>query len=159
MSIRSSAAVFPRRSHTSILHRENGVIMQHKPENYDKVRRTPISVKSVLPNGLTVITEVMSNVRSISVGVWIKTGSRRESPEINGITHFIEHMLFKGTTSRSAEDIAREVDSIGGHLDAFTAKERMRLLQHQGSRRASAESHGHSSAISCCVRASTAPIY
>ncbi len=79
--------------------------------------------KEVLPNGLTVITEVMNNVRSISVGVWIKSGSRRESPEINGITHFIEHMLFKGTTTRTAEDIAREVDSIGGHLDAFTAKE------------------------------------
>jgi predicted Zn-dependent peptidase len=79
--------------------------------------------KETLPNGLTVITEVMPHVRSISVGIWIKTGSRRESPEINGITHFIEHMLFKGTTSRTAEDIAREVDSIGGHLDAFTAKE------------------------------------
>ena len=79
--------------------------------------------KETLPNGLTVITEVMDHVRSVSVGIWIKTGSRREAPKINGITHFIEHMLFKGTTSRSAEDIAREVDSIGGHLDAFTAKE------------------------------------
>jgi predicted Zn-dependent peptidase len=79
--------------------------------------------KEVLPNGLTVITEVMDHVRSVSVGIWIKSGSRREPAKTNGITHFIEHMLFKGTTSRTAEDIARQVDSIGGHLDAFTAKE------------------------------------
>ncbi len=65
----------------------------------------------------------MPHVRSVSVGVWVGTGSRRESPEQNGITHFIEHMLFKGTTKRSAEEIARSVDSIGGNLDAFTAKE------------------------------------
>ena len=76
-----------------------------------------------LPNGVSVITEVMPHVRSVSVGVWVGTGSRRESPEQNGITHFIEHMLFKGTTGRSAEEIARSVDSIGGNLDAFTAKE------------------------------------
>jgi predicted Zn-dependent peptidase len=76
-----------------------------------------------LPNGVRVITEVMPHVRSVSVGVWVGTGSRREAPEQNGITHFIEHMLFKGTTRRSAEEIARSVDSIGGNLDAFTAKE------------------------------------
>ena len=76
-----------------------------------------------LSNGVRVITEVMPHVRSVSVGVWVGTGSRRESPEQNGITHFIEHMLFKGTTKRSAEEIARSVDSIGGNLDAFTAKE------------------------------------
>jgi predicted Zn-dependent peptidase len=65
----------------------------------------------------------MPHVRSVSVGVWVGTGSRRELPEQNGITHFIEHMLFKGTSKRSAEEIARSVDSIGGNLDAFTAKE------------------------------------
>src|SRR5215472_14376066 len=65
----------------------------------------------------------MPHVRSVSVGIWVGTGSRRESPEQNGITHFIEHMLFKGTSRRSAEEIARSVDSIGGNLDAFTAKE------------------------------------
>ena len=65
----------------------------------------------------------MAHVRSISVGFWIGTGSRRESAEENGISHFIEHMLFKGTATRSAEDIARSVDSIGGNLDAFTSKE------------------------------------
>src|SRR3954452_10203198 len=78
---------------------------------------------TTLANGMKVITEVMPHVRSVSVGVWIGTGSRRETPEQNGISHFIEHMLFKGTKNRSAEDIARSVDSIGGNLDAFTGKE------------------------------------
>jgi predicted Zn-dependent peptidase len=78
---------------------------------------------TTLKNGIRVISEEMPHVRSVSMGVWIKTGSRRESSEENGISHFIEHMLFKGTKNRSAEDIARSVDSIGGGLDAFTAKE------------------------------------
>ncbi len=79
--------------------------------------------KDVLPNGLTILTEAMPAVRSVSMGIWVKTGSRQESEEENGISHFIEHMVFKGTKNRSAEQIAREADSIGGHLDAFTAKE------------------------------------
>lgn len=79
----------------------------------------------VLPNGLVVITEPMSHVRSISVGVWIRNGSRREIPQENGLAHFIEHMVFKGTERRSAEAIAREMDSIGGMLDAFTSKEQI----------------------------------
>jgi predicted Zn-dependent peptidase len=78
---------------------------------------------TTLSNGVRVITEAMPHVRSVSVGIWIGSGSRRERGEQNGISHFIEHMLFKGTTRRSAEDIARSVDSIGGNLDAFTAKE------------------------------------
>ena len=78
---------------------------------------------TVLPNGIRVITEAMPHVRSVSVGFWIGSGSRRETPEQNGISHFIEHMLFKGTATRTAEDIARSVDSIGGNLDAFTSKE------------------------------------
>src|SRR3954451_8509131 len=78
---------------------------------------------TALANGVRVITEVMPHVRSVSVGIWSGGGSRRETVEENGISHFIEHMLFKGTTRRSAEAIAREVDSIGGNLDAFTAKE------------------------------------
>ncbi len=78
---------------------------------------------TILPNGIRVITEAMNHVRSVSVGVWLSSGSRRETPEQNGVSHFIEHMLFKGTTTRSAEQIARSVDSIGGNLDAFTAKE------------------------------------
>jgi predicted Zn-dependent peptidase len=78
---------------------------------------------TTLGSGVRVITEVMPHVRSVSVGVWVGSGSRRETPGQNGISHFIEHMLFKGTTRRSAEDIARSVDSVGGNLDAFTAKE------------------------------------
>jgi predicted Zn-dependent peptidase len=79
--------------------------------------------KEVLPNGLVVITEAMEHVHSVSVGIWLRTGSRREPAALNGISHFIEHMVFKGTSRRSAEDIAREVDSVGGMLDAFTSKE------------------------------------
>src|SRR6202142_1142047 len=78
---------------------------------------------STLSDLVRVITEVMPHVRSVSVGIWIGSGSRRESTGQNGISHFIEHMLFKGRTSRSAEDIARSVDAVGGNLDAFTAKE------------------------------------
>lgn len=79
--------------------------------------------KEILPNGLVVITEPMEYFHSVSVGIWLRTGSRREPAELNGISHFIEHMVFKGTRRRSAEDIAREVDRVGGMLDAFTAKE------------------------------------
>jgi len=76
-----------------------------------------------LANGLTVITEQMQHIRSASIGVWLQTGSRDEDAEWNGISHFIEHMVFKGTKHRTAEEIARQVDSIGGNMDAFTAKE------------------------------------
>jgi predicted Zn-dependent peptidase len=76
-----------------------------------------------LPNGLTIITEQMQHIRSASIGVWLQTGSRDEDPQWNGISHFIEHMVFKGTKHRTAEEIARQVDSIGGNMDAFTAKE------------------------------------
>src|SRR6202042_2884973 len=76
-----------------------------------------------LPNGLVVIPEPMEHVHSVSVGIWLRTGSRCEPAGLNGISHFIEHMVFKGTTRRTAEDIAREVDSVGGMLDAFTSKE------------------------------------
>src|ERR1700756_3386095 len=79
--------------------------------------------RQVLPNGLTILTEEMPHIRSVSIGIWIKTGSRHETAELNGISHFVEHMLFKGTQTRPAEQIAREVDSIGGNMDAFTAKE------------------------------------
>jgi predicted Zn-dependent peptidase len=81
--------------------------------------------KHVLPNGLVVITETMQNVRSVSIGVWVRNGSRREVPEENGLAHFMEHMVFKGTERRSAESIARVMDSIGGMLDAFTSKEQI----------------------------------
>jgi predicted Zn-dependent peptidase len=79
--------------------------------------------RQVLPHGLTVITEQMQHIRSASIGIWLETGSRDEDSHWNGISHFIEHMLFKGTKHRTAEEIARQVDSIGGNMDAFTAKE------------------------------------
>src|SRR5438128_8797958 len=80
-------------------------------------------VRDVLDNGLRILTERMSQVRSISIGVRLARGSRHEAAERGGIAHFVEHMLFKGTTTRTAEDIAQAIDSIGRQLDAFTAKE------------------------------------
>jgi predicted Zn-dependent peptidase len=79
--------------------------------------------RTVLPSGLIILTERMEHLRSVAMGVWIKSGSRCEPAETNGISHFVEHMLFKGTRSRTAQAIAREMDSIGGNLDAFTSKE------------------------------------
>jgi predicted Zn-dependent peptidase len=83
----------------------------------------PAIHRDVLPNGLRLLTERMPHVRSVSLGVWLTRGSRHEPAEHEGIAHFVEHMLFKGTERRSAEDIAQQIDSIGGHLDAFTSKE------------------------------------
>jgi predicted Zn-dependent peptidase len=80
-------------------------------------------VRDTLDNGIRLVTESIGHVRSVSLGVWLTSGSRHESDEDSGIAHFVEHMLFKGTATRSAEDIAQAVDSIGGQLDAFTAKE------------------------------------
>ena len=79
--------------------------------------------KSVLANGIRLVTEAMPHVRSVAVGVWVDTGSRVEPEERGGISHLIEHLVFKGTATRSAEAIARAIDSVGGHMDAFTAKE------------------------------------
>ena len=79
--------------------------------------------REVLDTGLRLITESMPHVRSVSIGVWLMRGSRHEIAARSGIAHFVEHMLFKGTSTRSAEDIAQAIDSIGGQLDAFTAKE------------------------------------
>ncbi|MGB7727621.1 MAG: pitrilysin family protein [Candidatus Acidiferrum sp.] len=81
--------------------------------------------RHALPNGLVVITETMQHVRSVSVGIWVRNGSRREVQSENGLAHFLEHMVFKGTERRSAEHIAREMDSVGGMLDAFTSKEQI----------------------------------
>ena len=79
--------------------------------------------KSTLPNGIRVVTETMPHVRSVAVGIWVETGSRMEPEPVGGISHLIEHLVFKGTATRSAEDIARAIDSVGGQMDAFTAKE------------------------------------
>jgi predicted Zn-dependent peptidase len=82
-----------------------------------------VVVREVLDTGLRLITETMPQVRSVTIGVWLMRGSRHEPDERSGIAHFVEHMLFKGTETKSAEDIAQAIDSIGGQLDAFTAKE------------------------------------
>ena len=110
-------------------HLEYSIERCRKRDKMDAVTITevPLQIRDIetttLPNGVRVISERMQHVRSVSLGVWIRKGSRSESARENGISHFIEHMVFKGTSNRSAEEIARSVDSIGGGLDAFTAKE------------------------------------
>ncbi len=79
--------------------------------------------KFTLKNGIRVVTENIPYVKSVSIGIWIEAGSRYENKKNNGVSHFIEHMLFKGTQNRTAKDIAEEIDSIGGQLNAFTSKE------------------------------------
>jgi predicted Zn-dependent peptidase len=82
-----------------------------------RVRRT------VLPGGLRVVTEAMPGVRSATIGVWVGVGSRHETPRLSGASHFLEHLLFKGTRTRSAMEISTELDAVGGEFNAFTAKE------------------------------------
>jgi predicted Zn-dependent peptidase len=79
--------------------------------------------KTVLDNGIRIVTQEMPDHRSVSLGIWVENGSRHESPQQNGISHFVEHLLFKGTERRSAAQIAEEMDAVGGVLNAFTAKE------------------------------------
>ena len=79
--------------------------------------------KSVLPNGIRVVSETIPHVRSVSVGVWADVGSRDEDYSRNGISHFLEHMVFKGTRKRSSKEIAQSLESLGGYLNAFTTKE------------------------------------
>lgn len=79
--------------------------------------------KSTLSNGIRVVSETLPKSRSVSIGVWVKVGSRHETKQLGGISHFIEHMFFKGTEQRSARDIAIEMDSIGGEMNAFTSQE------------------------------------
>lgn len=79
--------------------------------------------KSILPNGIRVVSETIPYVKSVTMGVWVGTGSRFEEEDNHGVSHFIEHLMFKGTTRRSAKDIAEMVDAVGGQLNAFTAKE------------------------------------
>ena len=79
--------------------------------------------KTILPNGIKILSETIPHVKSFSLGFWFNVGSRDEVPENNGLTHFIEHMLFKGTKNRSAKKIADDIESYGGYLNAFTSKE------------------------------------
>ncbi|MEX1062781.1 MAG: pitrilysin family protein, partial [Balneolaceae bacterium] len=79
--------------------------------------------KTRLDNGLKIVTEKVESVKSVAVGIWVKTGSRHEPVEKAGITHFLEHMLFKGTEKRTAFDIALSMESVGGYMNAFTSNE------------------------------------
>lgn len=79
--------------------------------------------KSTLDNGIRVVSETVPKTRSVSIGVWVKVGSRQEPKELGGVSHFIEHLFFKGTRRRSAKDIAIEIDSLGGEMNAFTSQE------------------------------------
>src|SRR6266849_69394 len=79
--------------------------------------------KGVLPNGVRVLTEAMPHVVSSTIGIWVENGSRYEEPGENGVSHFIEHLLFKGTPTRTAAQIAEQMDAVGGVLNAFTGKE------------------------------------
>jgi predicted Zn-dependent peptidase len=79
--------------------------------------------KTILPNGIRIVSRQMPHVRSVSMGVWVDVGARDETDEQSGLSHFIEHMIFKGTTRRSAYEIAKEFDAIGGHTNAFTSME------------------------------------
>ena len=80
-------------------------------------------IRETLDNGIRIVAEKIEHVNSISIGIWVKTGSRYENSTNNGVSHFIEHMLFKGTKNRTAKEIANSIDKIGGQLNAFTSKE------------------------------------
>ncbi len=86
-------------------------------ENLENIRKT------VLPNGMTIVSEHVDFVRSAAIGVWVQAGSRDENPDNNGIAHFMEHMVFKGTEHRSPFEIAHTIESLGGNINAFTGKE------------------------------------
>ena len=79
--------------------------------------------KTTLSNGLTIVTDTLPTVETVSLGVWVRVGSRYESADFNGISHMLEHMAFKGTEQRDARQIAEEIESVGGHLNAFTSSE------------------------------------
>ncbi len=84
---------------------------------------TSLRRQTTLSNGLTIVTETVDTVRSVALGYWVRAGSRYEPPELSGISHFLEHTVFKGTESRSTFEIASSLESVGGHLNAFTSKE------------------------------------
>ena len=82
----------------------------------------PVQV-TTLDNGMRVVSESTNTLETASVGVWVNAGARHENKENNGISHLLEHMAFKGTSTRTARDIAEEIENVGGHLNAYTSKE------------------------------------
>jgi len=99
------------------------VIFSYLKNRHEPLSESEMVEKTTLDNGVQVITEEIPGVHSVSIGVWVQAGSRDEHPGENGISHFIEHMLFKGTKRRSPQQIAKEIDAVGGVLNAFTSKE------------------------------------
>lgn len=83
---------------------------------------------SRLASGLTVVSETMPGVETVSLGAWVAVGTRHEAEAENGIAHFLEHMAFKGTARRSAQAIAEEIEAVGGHLNAYTARDRKSVV-------------------------------
>ena len=79
--------------------------------------------ESTLSNGLRVVTDPIATVESACVGLWVGAGTRHETAEVNGVAHLLEHMAFKGTRRRNAQDIAQEIEAVGGHLNAYTSRE------------------------------------
>jgi predicted Zn-dependent peptidase len=79
--------------------------------------------RSVLPSGLRIVTEEVPSVRSAAIGIWVNVGSRDETPAVAGASHFLEHLLFKGTKRRNALEISSSIESVGGEMNAFTSKE------------------------------------
>ena len=87
-------------------------------------RKNPNNLKkTILPSGLRIVTEEVNTVRSAAVGIWVNVGSRDESPSVAGASHFLEHLLFKGTKTRTAMDISSSIEAVGGEMNAFTSKE------------------------------------
>jgi predicted Zn-dependent peptidase len=99
----------------------NKIVPATLPDSHSSIQS--IYKKTVLPNGIRIVTEQIPYVRSVSIGVWVNVGSRDENERNNGITHFVEHMVFKGTKRYSTQQIARSLESVGGYLNAFTSKE------------------------------------
>jgi predicted Zn-dependent peptidase len=99
------------------------VVRRASTRRLDSATGGGVITRTVLPGGLRIVTEAMPGVRSASVGVWVPVGSRDESPALAGTSHFLEHLLFKGTSRRSALDIASAMDAVGGEFNAFTEKE------------------------------------
>jgi predicted Zn-dependent peptidase len=97
--------------------------LERSPGDSTMAARVNRTKRTVLKNGLTVLTERLKGFQSLSIGIWIKAGTRHEHPSEAGISHFLEHMVFKGTEKRSAADITREVERVGGEFNAFTTRE------------------------------------
>src|SRR5690606_14333159 len=90
----------------------------------------PVFRKTRLPGGIRVVTETHAGARALSVGVWVETGTRDEKPDEAGISHFVEHLVFKRTKSRTAFQIARDLEAVGGEINAYTTREYTCFFTH-----------------------------